>query len=324
VGRLNISPRVATAGLVGLVALNVVLVSWALKSNNTNPASTASVSIGSAAATVTPTPTPSLTPSPTATPTPTPTPTATRPTTAPAAPLRTMLVAIDGMRAWRISVGSCAAGGSTVSKTTNGGATWADATSPLSTIVRVQPTDSQVAFVIGADSTCSAGIKRTSNGGRSWTSGSAVGSAWFRDPKSPVNVMAPGPSTVQPCGQREVVDLSVLSLGSAEVLCADGQVRSTTNTGSSWTDVGKASGAVAMDVSSATPATTYVAILDAPGCAGVQVRRIDQSAPTSCVSTAVPKTPGMIALSLVPGGGWLSVGDTTIRSPDNLLTWRAS
>ena len=148
-----------------------------------------------------------------------------------------------------------------------------------------------------------------------------MGSACFRDPKNPVTVRSPGPASSAPCGRREVLDLAVISLRSARVLCADGLVRSTTDTGSSWTDSGKARGAVALAVRPATPSQTYVALLDAWGCAAVQVRQVDKSAPTSCVETAAPKTPGQIALSLVAGGGWLSVSGKTMRSTDNLLTW---
>jgi hypothetical protein len=108
------------------------------------------------------------------------------------------------------------------------------------------------------------------------------------------------------------------------VLCADGLLRSTADSGSSWTDSGKVTGAVALAVLPATPAQTYVAILRAPGCAGVEVRRVDQSVATSCITTAVPKDAGQIALSLVEGGGWLTVGDTTMRSTDKQVTWSVS
>jgi hypothetical protein len=190
--------------------------------------------------------------------------------------------------------------------------------------MRVRPTDGHTAFLIGADASCAAELKNTSDGGGTWASGSALGSAWFRDPKNPAVVRSPGPATSSPCGEHAVLDLAVISVGSAQVLCADGLVRSTTNTGATWTDSGKANGAVALAVTSATPARTYVALLDAPGCAGVQVRQIDQSAPTSCIQTTASKTAGQIALSLVAGGGWLSVGDTTMRSTDKLVTWSTS
>ena len=103
----------------------------------------------------------------------------------------------------------------------------------MRTIVRVRPTDSQAAFVIGADSSCVAELKSTSDGGGTWGSASTVGSAWFRDPRN-------------------------------------------------------------------------------------------QRVATSCLATPVPKDLGQIALSLVDGGGWLAVGDTTMRSTDGLLSWSLS
>lgn len=314
---MNVSSRVSTAGLVALAALTTVLVGWAIGSNDTTPTAAQSTSVGATGATQHPSSTPSITPSGTS---------STTATTTPgqAAPLQTILVAINDKQAWRITVGSCAKGGAKVAITTDGGTTWADAKTALNTIVRVRPTDGQSAFVVGADSTCAAELKNTSDAGATWASDSAVGSAWFRDPKSPVTVRAPGPASSTPCGKQAVLDLAVQSIGSARVLCADGLVRSTTDTGGSWTDSGKAAGAVALAVSSASPAQTYVAIPDPLGCAGVQVRRIDQTAPTSCIQSNAPKTPGQIALSLVPGGGWLSIGDTTMRSTDKLVTWSTS
>lgn len=316
----SVSSRVAIAGLVGLVALDVVLVGLALRpshpsAKDTSPLSSASASVDSGDATASPSSTPSGTSSTTAT---------VAVTTGPAAPLQTMLVAIDKQRAWRVGVGSCAAGGAKLVVTTDGGKTWADAKAPLRTIVRVRPTDGKAAFVIGADSSCAAEFKSTTNGGGTWGSGSAVGLAWFRDPKNPMAVKAPGSSTSQPCGGSAVLDLAVLSADTARVLCADGLLRSTKDTGSSWTDSGKAAGAVALAVLSASPSQTYVALLNAPDCQGVQIRRVDKSVATSCVKTALPKDRGQVSLSLVDGGGWLAVGETTMRSTDALVTWSAS
>ena len=236
-----------------------------------------------------------------------------------------MLVAVDDQRAWRIHAGSCLSGGATLASTTNGGRTWTDANSPLRMIVRVRPTDNQVAFVIGAGSDCMSKLQVTTDGGATWGSSSDVGSAWFRDPKSPWIVGSPGQSTSKPCGTHSVLDLAVVSTGEARVLCPDGLVRATVNSGSSWTDSGrKITGAVALAVLSARPAQTYVARLDAADCAGVQVLRVDQRVATSCIKTAMPKDPGQIALSLVNGGGWLAVGDKTMRSTNGLVTWTVS
>jgi len=245
--------------------------------------------------------------------------------TATAAPLQTMLAAVDNQRAWRVGAGSCAAGGATLATTADGGRTWAEGTAPLRMIVRVQPADVRAAFVVGANASCSAELKNTTDGGGTWALADAAGSLWFRDPKDPRAVRAPGPSTSQPCGKGAVLDLAVvLSSDSARVLCAGGLVRSSMGTASSWTDVGTATGAVAVAVPSANPGQSFVARLDAPGCAGVQILRVGQRVATSCIMTAVPHDPGHFALSLVNGGGWLAVGDTTMRSTDGLVTWHVS
>ena len=129
----------------------------------------------------------------------------------------------------------------------------------LRRIVRVRPADSQAEFIIGADSACAAEPKDTSDGGGTWSLGGQVGRAWFRDPNSPMVVSAPGPVRSQPCGQRAILDLAVLTAGSARVLCADGLVRSTTGNGSAWTNVGTVDGAVALAVPRVNAAQTYVA-----------------------------------------------------------------
>lgn len=312
----NIPSRVATAGLVGLAVLDVVLAGVALRSTSTSgidtsPLSSASVTGSSAAASGR-------------------TSAATGPgmatgttTTAEVVP-RTMLVALDNQRAWRASAGSCSDGGATLAATADGGRTWTEGTAPMRTIARLQTADGQAAFVIGADLSCTAKVRETSDGGATWTTASAVAGAWFRDPKDPRTVGAPGRATSAPCGNRAVVDLVVLSTEAAQVLCVDGSVRSSSDTGSSWTASGKVVGAVALAVRSADPTTTYVARLNSPGCAGIQILRVGQSVETSCLRSAIPTEPGQIALSLVDGGGWVTVGDTTMRSTDGLVTWQVS
>jgi hypothetical protein len=138
-------------------------------------------------------------------------------------------------------------------------------------------------------------------------------------------VRAPGSAVSRPCGKETVLDLAVLTTpGSARVLCADGLVRSTTDNGSVWTDAGKVDGAVALAVPSARPAETYVARMGAPGCAGVQILRVRQHVAVSCIRSSVATRPGHIAMSLIKGGGWLALGDTTMRSTDDLLTWKVT
>ncbi|HEX7535942.1 MAG TPA: hypothetical protein VF391_02930 [Dermatophilaceae bacterium] len=315
----RISARGASAALLALVALDIVLVGTALQSTratdiDTSPLSRASITSDSAESLVSP----SASPSPSSSRSPSTSRTAAK------VPLQTMLVALDDRRAWRVAAGSCSAGGAALAVTVDGGRTWTKGTVTLRRIVRLRAEGTQVAFAVGANSTCAAEIRDTVNGGGTWTSTGDVKSAWFRDPKNPRVVKAPGPVASQPCGKRAVLDLAVVATTSARALCADGLVRSTANNGGAWTDVGTVDGAVALAVPAARPAETYVARLGAPDCAGVQILRVRPQATTSCVIRAIPKGPGQIAMSLINGGGWLAVGDTTMRSTDDLVTWAAS
>ncbi|MEP7192688.1 MAG: hypothetical protein ABI903_07465 [Actinomycetota bacterium] len=305
------SSRIANVALLGLLALDVALVGSALKSTHTSgidtsPVSTAAASVSSAGASGSTSLPTSLSGSANA-------------------PLETMLVALDDQQAWRVAAGSCSDGGATLGTTVDGGKTWAKVSTNLKRIVRVKPDNNRAAFIVGADASCAALLMSTSNGGDTWAKGGGLGRAWFRDPQDSLVVRAPGSASSRPCGKETVLDLAVLTAaGSARVLCADGLVRSTTDNGSVWTDAGKVDGAVALAVPSAGQAETYVARLGAPECAGVQILRVRQLLETSCIQRSVPVGPGQIAMSLVKGGGWLALGDTTMRSTDDLVTWQVA
>jgi len=243
--------------------------------------------------------------------------------TAASAPVLITLVALDSQRAWRVDGGSCSTGGAILETTANGGRTWLEGNPHVRGVVRVVSDERRVWFVGGLTSRCVAELRITGDGGL-WERLDYEKRAWFRDSENPQAVWAPGPSASLPCGKRAVLDLAVLPPASARVLCDDGVVRSTTNTGSSWTDSGRAPGAVALAVGSANPAQTFVARVGIPRCAGVQILRVGQSSATSCVPTTVPEEPGHIALSVFKGGGWLAVGDKTMRSTDELVTWSTS
>src|SRR5665811_52977 len=110
-GVWHVSSRVAIMGLLGLAALDVVLVGTALRSTHTRGIDTSSVSwalhsIASTSAPVSPLSTTSV--------------------TAFKAPLQTMLVAVDNQRAWRVGAGSCSSGGATLATTVDGGRTWVE------------------------------------------------------------------------------------------------------------------------------------------------------------------------------------------------------
>jgi hypothetical protein len=309
----HLAPRVAIALLAGLVALDVTLVVAATRPRQVVGVLSAvpQSASGSAAASV-----PASSPGGSVAP--------TRATGPEGGPLAVMLMALDTRRAWRIDAGSCSRGGATLTTTVNGGRSWVRRGASLSRILRVQQTGSNAAFVIGAGSGCTPEVRETTDGGLTWVGGGDVGRAWFRDPGKPAVVWAPGPVASQPCGRHPVLDLAVISAGSARVLCSDGVVRSTTRQGKLWTDVATVDGAVAMALPAADPDQTFVARVGASGCPGIQVMSVRRRTSPSCVRVALPSSGGQVALSLVKGGGWLAVGEATMRSTDGLLSWQVS
>lgn len=316
---MRLSPRVATGAIAAMAVVDVVLVGIALRSTAAAPTVD-----DSGATSVVATSSPSSTESSTPTTATSAAPSASSTLSVGPAPLQVEVVGVSTSVAWRIGVGSCDKGGASLTVTTDGGKSWKATTAPLRTIVRAKATTSQSAFVIGAGSGCTPQYASTGDGGGSWSAPGLLSRAWYRDPARPTVLRAPGPSTSAPCGRADIIDLAVVSFSRARVLCAGGSVRSTTDTGASWSDSGRVRGAVALSVPSATPSTTYVAVLGAAGCVGVQIQRVGQTGATSCAASATPDQAGQVALSVVDGGGWLTLGTRTLRSTDRLATWSAT
>lgn len=319
---MRIPARVATAALAAFAVFDIVLVAVALRSSTSTPAAAGSDVTATSSLSPTTSPSPSPSPSPKATTTPTATPSSPAQPTAPR-PLRVEVMGVSTSVAWRIGVGSCDKGGASVSVTGDGGKTWQPATAPLSTILRLKAVNTASAFVIGAESACAPTYASTGNGGATWSTGGPLDRAWYRDPAKPAVVHAPGPATSTPCGRSDVLDLAVVSYSQARVLCAGGTVRSTADAGASWSSAGTVRGAVALAVPPATPSRTYLAVLGQAGCGGVVIERLGGQA-TSCAPAPATPAPGTVALAVVDGGGWLTVGERTLRSTDSLSTWTAT
>jgi hypothetical protein len=318
----------ATLGLVALVLLDIVLVFAALRlfgrgqsADEPYPVAVPTQALESAA----PSPSaPSLSTASTATSagssTTTGTPTATPPT-----PLTRIITAVDGSTAWRASTGSCLASGAALSFTSDGGKTWQNAKTPYPVVTRIAPTDASRAFVVGGDPNCVMGTRSTVDSGTTWT-GTGPGTLsdiLARDIKDPTKVRVPGGRTVAPCGTLSVVDLARNSTTGAEALCADGSIRSTTDDGRTWPQVGQVPGALALSSRVTGGTTTAYLALQRDGCAGVALSAVADGVTTElgCAATG-SAVPGQVALSApTADAGWLLVGNDTWRSSDGLATW---
>lgn len=321
--------RVAAAGLVAFLAIDIGLVVMALRSGRDAP--TASPQVATTlttpvATTATlPTPTPPAPTSASSTTTAPPTTPASQPSAAPAAvPVARLVSALDATTAWRASAGSCAAGGARVEVTTDGGATWTRLRSPARAVARVQPLSRTAAFVIGAGTECTPRQFATKDAGQSWEPPTTVSGGWARRLDEPTQVLAPRAARATPCGAAAVVDLARTSATQAEALCASGSVVATDDGGQTWADAGSAPGAIALGTrltGSGTLSTYAVRVV--PACQGYQVVRVlaDQGAePVACVrGEAVAR--GQVGLSVTGTAAWVVAGDQTWVSSRDLTSW---
>ena len=141
-------------------------------------------------------------------------------------------------------------------------------------ITRVQATDATKGFVVGADAACSMGVRTTTDGGATWPGTGSLADTLARDAKDPTKVRAPGGRTVAPCGTVPVVDLARNSERGAQVLCADGSLRTSTDDGATWPETGKVTSGLALDGKLVGSTVTAYVAWSRPGCEGVQVSTV--------------------------------------------------
>lgn len=310
-------PRIWRVAVVVLVVVDVVLVAVVLgvgsgSSRATTTAETRVTHSSSAGSSIS---TPSMRPTASSSPTPS-------PGTSSAVPVRRLLVAVDGRRAWRVSTGTCTGGGATVSITTDGGRSWDSRTAQSASISRlvVRPGSAAV-FAVGADSGCGAQLRRTADSGATWADAQGLDGFFYTDPRDPGSVAVPGRGTVQACGGQPILDLAVDG-SDLEVLCPGGQLRSIGDGDATWTDGPRISGAIALTTSRIDPTRTYVARVGQTACAGVQIVDAGRLGdPVTCVRRTDQVVPGSVSLSITGTSGWLLVGGDVYSSGDTLGQW---
>ena len=302
--------RVATAGLAAFLLLDVALVSLAMRP--------------SADVATPPVVTSSAPPTQASTATATPTATVTSSAYTPG-PLTVLIVGIDATRAWRARAGSCAAGGALVQTTSNAGASWTKGSRPGPVIARIQPLGGGSGFVYAADAQCVLAEHVTGDNAFTWSGGSQLSGAWTRSPKDTNVVVTPQVAASRPCGDEAVLDLARYSGTQAQVLCRDGGVKQTRDSGSTWTDAGTAQGALALASRDESGVSAIYVARVAKGCAGIEIAQLLSGGAdprrVGCVPTTASAAAGQIALSIPATGGWLAIGaETWVAGPD-LASW---
>ncbi|GAA2021995.1 hypothetical protein GCM10009740_08560 [Terrabacter terrae] len=300
--------RLAFGGLLALIVADVLLVALALRPAAADAAAAVPVRVVSASSPSTPAPTPT--------------------NTFKVAPVRELIAAADGKRAWRATVGNCRDESATLSVTDDGGRTWTARVAPARALARVQPLAGQRGFVIGAGVACSAGEYDTKNGAQSWTGPKNIDGGWSRVPggRQPLVVITPGRQDARPCGATPVIDLARVSATRAVVLCGDGRVVGSTDGGSRWSTTTTVNGALSVSARTedGTP-TLYVARVS-DECRGIDVAKVsaDASVSVACINTSLQNAEGRVSLSIVAAGGWMAIGDARWRSAADLGKWSAT
>lgn len=285
-----------------LLAVDVVLVLWALWPTAPVSASRPTAPATSMAASASPSSSPSPTPRATALPT----------------PVTRVLVAVDGRTAWLATTGTCEDPGQ-LQVTTDAGATWTASDAPAA-VTRIRTSGRAEGFVVGGSGEdCTMRLFTTGDAGGQWGDPESASATWARVPGDVRRVIRPGAGPVTPCGRSAVLDLSSIGRDVASVLCADGRARTTEDGGETWPETFRVEGALAF----AVLADGRGAIASATDeCAGTSVAALEEGVPGEpvCVEGA-EATPGSVAISVSEQAVWLVAGEAAFAAPEVTGRW---
>lgn len=234
-------------------------------------------------------------------------------------PTERLLAVASDQVAWRATTGSCEEPGA-LERTQDGGATWTPLPFALTPFARLKATSPTSLFAIGGGADCAPTFAFSTNAGDAWTTEDPeLDGAWYLRPADGATVHGPGAEVPVPC-VGPVVDLAGVDLGRAALLCADGTVVTTQDSGVTWAPVGTVPGAVAI----APAGAGYVLGSVQDTCSGVAVHRFtDDGAglvtPVACA--VVDAQAGQVTLGASGDVVWLWAASLTLVSRDGGFTW---
>ncbi len=260
--------------LVLLIAVDFVLVAFAIQNPTTSTAAGRTDPIPAASASATASPSPGSS--------------TARSGAALIASLRggTALVAIPG---------TCADGGSSITVTTDAAKSWTKVDSPAAVVGSAVVTDTNAAAVVGAGPDCEGPqLFRSTGGLGNWQSSISPTENWYLLPRGRGEIAGPGGLNPSPCDATAAL-LPTLT-DRADVLCTDGAVQQSDDGGATWTQRGRIAGARAL---AGTPGGRLFALGSAEGCQGAQLSTSEDGGatwkPTTCATEA--KLAGAVGLA---------------------------
>lgn len=234
-----------------------------------------------------------------------------------------LLVATSSSRAWRATVGDCRTPGR-VERSDNGGKSWRLAVRPtLGPIVRLGIESNDNLYTVGgAGEDCSSRYISYSADGAVVARTDKPRGIWSRDPKKPDQIRGPGSARATPCKGQHVVGLASLSRSEALLVCTDGAVMATSDSGKSWEVADELVGTMAVG---AGDGRFWVAG-KGENCDGIAIRSFSLTAEKlargrSRCAADLTITPGQIAIDVSDNAIWLWAGDKVEVSTDSGRTW---
>jgi hypothetical protein len=227
------------------------------------------------------------------------------------------LAALSSRSAARGVAGVCPGGGAEIEVTDDQGKSWVPVPVPTDQLLRVnRPTEDGLWFVGAVGGECTPAFTSSEDKGATWIGQPDTTGAWHVEVDAASTTLhAPYATVESPCGKRGTLELEAATFEQASVLCGNGEVFSTINSGVSWTSAGRTPQAVAMAIITNLP---VVAVPSAGDCTGLAVGS-PGAEPIGCVQGAPTND---VAMSFKgPSAGWVLAGGQTWTSNDGGTTW---
>jgi hypothetical protein len=236
-----------------------------------------------------------------------------------------LLDALTSKTAARASTSTrCAGGPATLHLTHDGGVSWQAAKAPGRYIQRVHLTGESAAWAIAAGTDCKPAMFTTKDAGMTWARAAGLSAAWYVVPSGAAAVHAPGGEASKPCpADAAPGGLSAASRTWALVVCAAasgaGRARVTRDGGATWAPVGD----TALDVTAGWvgPDGRLAVVAADERCPGVSVRAGRLDGGTWAVGDCLPTKAPAAVVWVNPQRGVFATDSATFTTADGGRTW---
>ena len=238
------------------------------------------------------------------------------------APAERLLIADSAREAWRATVGDCETPGR-VERSIDGGDTWQPVIETgLAPIVRVGIDAAGDFYTIGgAGENCSARYVAYSADGDVIAQTNSPQGVWFTHPRDGNRVYGPDGTRATPCKEAQVVGIASRD-NEALLVCSNGSVMASSDSGESWEEAGELQGTMAVGSGGSR---YWVAGTDG-NCDGISVRPFTLSegelspGPSHCAPVS-DVSPGGVAIDVSGDAIWVWAGREVHTSVDGGRRW---